>query len=56
MTRGKFSPNMQDLDELWQGHASEWRNPFEIASQWQSIKPVDNNLLKYEINGPWWDV
>ncbi len=56
MMRGKFSPNAQELDELWQGHASEWRNPVEIASQWQNIKPLDVNLLEYKTTGPWWDI
>lgn len=56
MMRGKHSPNAQKLDKLWQGHASEWRNPVEIASQWQNVKPVDVNLLEYKTTGPWWDI
>ena len=54
--RGKSSPSLQELDELWQGHASEWRNPVEIASQWQNVKPVGDNLLEYKTTGPWWDI
>lgn len=56
MTRLNNRPNELELGVLWESHTSEWRNPFEVVSQWQNIKPLDSKLLDYKTTGRWWEI
>ena len=37
-------------------HESEWRDPFQVVTHWTEAGQIDNSLLKYSVNGDWWDV
>ncbi len=56
MTRLDSMSGKQRRRELWQIHDSEWRNPFEVISQWQNVKPADPNLLHFEATDDWWRI
>lgn len=44
------------LTDLWDRHASEWRDPAQISSQWKDASDVDPALLEYSAKGEWWDL
>ena len=46
----------QEQDELWHRHHAEWREPAQIASQWQEANETDPRLLEYETHGDWWGI
>ena len=35
---------------------AEWRDPAQIAAQWQDAGAVDRQLLRFTVRGAWWDV
>ena len=37
-------------------HAAQWRDPAQIASQWQSAGETDFGLLRHTVSGRWWEV
>src|SRR3954453_8413645 len=43
------------LDEMWSHHHAEWRDPAQIASQWQEAAETDPQLLHYSVQGAWWE-
>lgn len=44
------------LDALWARHHAEWRDPAQIASQWEDANRLDTNLLQHTSYGHWWDL
>ncbi|MEM8805935.1 MAG: DUF4915 domain-containing protein [Cyanobacteria bacterium P01_G01_bin.38] len=48
-------PSSEDLDALWAHHHAEWRSPAQIASQWQEAADTDPELLRYRVEGAWWE-
>ena len=44
----------KELDALWARHSAEWRDPAQIASQWEDATQLDPDLLKYRVRGDWW--
>jgi uncharacterized protein (TIGR03032 family) len=46
----------QEQNDLWHRHHAEWRDPAQIASQWQEANETDPRLLEYETHGDWWDI
>ena len=49
------SPSSEGLDALWSRHNAEWRDPAQIASQWQEAAETDPQLLRYTVQGAWWE-
>ena len=43
-------------DKLWAGHAAEWRDPAQIASQWRDAGLVDRRALESKASRGWWDI
>lgn len=46
----------QDLDAVWARHHAEWREPAQIASQWEEARATDPDLLRSKVTGAWWEV
>ncbi len=44
-----------ELDAMWARHSAEWREPAQIASQWQEARDTDPKLLGFRVRGAWWD-
>jgi uncharacterized protein (TIGR03032 family) len=42
------------LDSMWARHHAEWRDPAQIASQWQEASEIDPDLLQFSVRGSWW--
>ena len=40
--------------EAWARHSAEWRDPAQIATQWEEASSVDPRLLRYSVAGDWW--
>jgi uncharacterized protein (TIGR03032 family) len=40
---------------MWARHNAEWRDPAQIASQWRDAGDTDPKLLKFEVQGDWWE-
>jgi hypothetical protein len=38
----------------WRAHATEWRAPAQIASQWRDASAVDARLLDTRPSRGWW--
>jgi len=36
-------------------HSAQWRDPAQVASQWQSAGDTDPALLRYTVQGRWWE-
>lgn len=49
------SPAHEELNALWARHHAEWRDPAQIASQWQEAAETDPLLLQYTVRGAWWE-
>lgn len=43
-----------DLDALWARHHAEWRDPAQIASQWEDAAATDTALLRARVGDDWW--
>ncbi len=50
------APSRTDLDALWSRHHAEWRDPAQIATQWQEASDTDPQLFRYSVRGAWWEV
>jgi len=46
----------RELNPLWSRHDAAWRDPAQIASQWQEADRVDPRLLRFTVRGAWWDI
>jgi uncharacterized protein (TIGR03032 family) len=46
---------LEDINALSRHHA-EWRDPAQVASQWEEAARLDPELLRYTVRGQWWDV
>ena len=44
------------VDDLWARHSAEWRDPAQIATQWEEASAVDPRLLRYSVTGDWWRI
>ncbi len=55
-TRAARAPTEDELAALWARHHAEWRDPAQIASQWQEAAETDPSLLQFRARGAWWDV
>ena len=42
---------MKDFDQ----HASAWRDPSEVVSNWQAASDIDPGLLQHHVRGEWWE-
>jgi uncharacterized protein (TIGR03032 family) len=49
------APAADELEALWARHHAAWRDPAQIASQWQEAVETDPHLLRYRARGAWWD-
>jgi len=49
-------PSTTELDSLWARHHAEWREPAQIATQWEQAAVTDPALLQLRVRGAWWDV
>ena len=52
----KSSPSDKTLEALWAHHHAVWRDPAQIVSQWQEAAQTDPKLLRYRVEGAWWEV
>ena len=50
------SPSEEELNALWARHHAEWRDPSQVASQWQEAADTDPTLLQYSVRGNWWEM
>ena len=50
------SSSSKTLDTLWSDHHAEWRDPGQIASQWQQASETNPKLLHHIVQGKWWDI
>jgi uncharacterized protein (TIGR03032 family) len=48
-------PSLEETDALWSRHHAEWRDPAQVASQWQEAAQVAPELLRYAVRGHWWE-
>lgn len=44
-----------EMSNLHQVQNMQWRDPAQIAGQWAEASSVDPRLLKYNVQGEWWD-
>ncbi|MGK7877645.1 MAG: DUF4915 domain-containing protein [Xenococcaceae cyanobacterium] len=49
------SPRQEELNALWSNHHGLWRDPAQIVSQWQEAGATDPKLLRYRVEGAWWE-
>lgn len=47
---------MAEPDALWARHDAEWRDPAQIAGQWEEASAVDARLLRASVRGAWWEL
>ncbi len=45
-----------ELEAMWARHQAEWRDPAQVASQWQAAAATDPKLLRHRTRGPWWEI
>jgi uncharacterized protein (TIGR03032 family) len=45
----------QDVDARWSGHEAVWRDPGQIASQWEEADRVEPALLRHRVRGAFWE-
>lgn len=48
-------PSTHELEALWARHHAEWRDPAQIASQWQEAADTDPQLVRHTVRGAWWE-
>jgi uncharacterized protein (TIGR03032 family) len=48
--------NATAADALWSRHHAEWRDPAQVASQWQEARAIDPETLRHGVSGAFWDV
>jgi hypothetical protein len=44
-----------DASALWRRHDREWRDPAQIASQWEDASRTEPGLLRARVKGAFWD-
>ncbi len=49
-------PTSEQLDALWARHHAEWRDPAQVASQWEEAGALDRTLLRQRGARPWWEL
>ena len=49
-------PTGSELDDLWARHSADWREPAQIASQWEEAAATDTRLLRGRARGGFWDL
>ena len=49
------TPSLKQLDQIWDKHSDEWRDPLEIISLNQNASNVDSKLFQSFISGRWWE-
>ncbi|HEY7063024.1 MAG TPA: DUF4915 domain-containing protein [Chloroflexota bacterium] len=49
-------PTTRELEALWARHNAAWRDPAQVASQWQDAAATDPRLLAATAHGAWWEV
>jgi uncharacterized protein (TIGR03032 family) len=47
---------MTRLDTLWARHDAEWRDPAEVASQWETAGRPASDALRLRVRGRFWEV
>ncbi len=40
---------------MWARQNAEWRDPSQVASQWQDAVDTDPRMLEYSAKGKWWE-
>lgn len=45
-----------ELHAMWESHASDWRDPGQICSQWREASTIDPRLLVSRASSGWWDL
>jgi hypothetical protein len=53
--RAALAPAADTLEALWARHHAEWRDPAQIASQWQEAAEIEPRLLRCRVRGGWWE-
>lgn len=43
------------LAELWTRHGGEWRDPIQIAADWENADRTDPALLRHRVRGDFWE-
>lgn len=43
------------LEDAWELHDRTWRDPAQIASQWEEAHDTDPGLLRHSVEGAWWE-
>jgi len=51
----KIKQSAPDPAALWAHQHDEWRNPTDVISQWQDASQCDPAMLKYHVQGAWWE-
>jgi uncharacterized protein (TIGR03032 family) len=46
----------QDAERLWLRHDAQWRDPAEVATEWNGASEVDPQLLEHRATGEWWSL
>jgi uncharacterized protein (TIGR03032 family) len=47
---------MRTREAAWARHDAEWRDPGEVASQWEEAAAFDPSLLRFRTRGDFWGV
>lgn len=45
-----------DRSSLWAAHDHDWRDPAQIASQWQDADAVERRLLRFRASSGFWEL
>src|SRR5580698_4428365 len=45
-----------EAQALWSRHATEWRDPAQITSQWKEASAIDPRMLETLARGQWWEL
>ena len=51
----KSGRSNRSLESLWAHHDREFRDPLEVSTQWKDARAVDPKLLRFQVEGDWWD-
>ena len=49
------TPSSKRLNQMWDEHSAQWRDPLEIISNTQSASIVNSQLLQNIVSGRWWE-
>jgi uncharacterized protein (TIGR03032 family) len=45
-----------ELRDEWSRHDAAWRDPAQVASQWEDAARVDRRVLRATVHGAWWEL